>query len=78
MEFPYFCHAFWSNQHSLQAVSERESAMRAAQLSYTDAPIHVEIVQASDLQKASGAPTGDLTLPCNVRVTMSVTMLSYD
>ena len=44
----------------VQAVSERVSAMRAAQLSYTDAPIHVEIVQASDLQKAPAAPTGDL------------------
>lgn len=52
--------------------------MRAAQLSYTDAPIHVEIVQASELQKAPGAPTGDLTLPCNMRMTLSATMLSYD
>ena len=65
-------------RHSLQAVSERESAMRAAQLSYTDAPIHVEIVQASDLQKAPGAPTGDFTLPCNMRMTLSVIMLSYN
>ena len=42
----------------MQAMSERESAVRAAQLSYTDAPIHVEVVQASDLQKAPAAPTG--------------------
>ncbi len=33
--------------------------MRAAQLSYTNALIHVEIVQASDLQKAPAAATGD-------------------
>lgn len=59
-------------------MSERESAMRAAQLSYTDAPIHVEIVQASDLQKAPGAPTGDFTLPCNMRMTLSVIMLSHN
>lgn len=52
--------------------------MRAAQLSYTDAPIHVEIVQASDLQKAPGAPTGDFTLPCNMRMTLSVIMLSHN
>ena len=45
----------------VQAVSERASAMRAAQLSYTNAPIHVEIVQAADLQKAAAAPTGDVT-----------------
>ena len=43
----------------MQAMSERENAMRAAQLSYKDALIHVEIVQASDLQKASAGPTGD-------------------
>ena len=51
--------------------------MRAAQLSYTDAPIHVEVVQASDLQKAPGAPTGDFTLPCNMIMTLSVPELSY-
>ena len=43
----------------MQAMSERETAVRAAQLSYTDAPIHVEVVQASDLQKAPAAPPGD-------------------
>ena len=42
----------------MQAMSERETAVRAAQLSYTDASIHVEVVQASDLQKAPAAPTG--------------------
>lgn len=36
--------------------------MRAAQLLYTDAPIHVEIVQAADLQKALTGPSGDLGL----------------
>ena len=44
----------------VQAMSERETAVRAAQLSYTDAPIHVEVVQASDLQKAPAPPLGKI------------------
>ncbi len=33
----------------MQAVQEREQALRAAQLSYTDASFHVELVQQSDV-----------------------------
>ena len=44
-----------------QAVQEREDALRAAQLSYTDATFHVELVQQSDVT-GSAIITGEKVL----------------
>ena len=50
----------------MQAVLEREQALRAAQLSYTDASFHVELVQQSDVT-ASAPTTNGERLPALTR-----------
>ena len=42
-----------------QAVQEREDALRAEQLTYTDATFHVELVQQSDVTGSATAFTGE-------------------
>lgn len=46
----------------VQAVQEREDALRAAQLSYTDATFHVELVQQSDVTGSATIITGEKVL----------------
>lgn len=41
-----------------QAVAERESTLRAEQLSYSDAVFHVEMTQASEVAAPAVIPTG--------------------
>lgn len=43
----------------MQAVLEREQALRAAQLSYTDASFHVELVQQSDVTASATITNGE-------------------
>ena len=45
-----------------QAVQEREDALRAAQLSYTNATFHVELVQQSDVTGSATIITGEKVL----------------
>ena len=44
-----------------QAAADRQQALRAEQLSYTDAPFTVELVQAQDLAAAPAVPLGAAT-----------------
>lgn len=43
----------------VQAVQVRQEALRAAQLSYTDAAFHVELVQQSDVSNPATIATGE-------------------
>ena len=44
--------------HAEQAAADRQQALRAEQLCYTDAPFTVELVQAQDLAAIPALPLG--------------------